>query len=787
MNSKKSWSIYTLLFFISFYLIRPYFSRYDAISQIEKTINNNLLKNELQAKECQLFDDVDGIPHIKAESELEAYACWGFIQTRDRAAQMELLRRTAYGKKAEVGSYQDIKSDFFIRIIGISEKAEEIFAQMSPNVKKLLWAYSYGVNKALSESIRFHKVYQFEKLQIFPEPWIPENSIALLLLQSLEQTKDNFIKKLDEENSKNNFGSMAQMLFSKENLPWETYITKEDDPWTIQMKTEKKSQTVNTSKIQNYQLNTQKFKELRHELFPEENWGSNSWVLSPSRTESKKAWLANDPHLNLKNPPFWYWLHIETTDFNMIGATLAGTPSFANGTNSFVSWGLTNSYLPAGNVYLVSKKEMASDNKISSSRPLIWFKFWKFEIPFFFKSYEKLNSKWPILPIELNPELNLIYHWSSLDLSAKDLEPLFDLVKTKSVKEINIIFSDLKLNSWNFVFADIEGNIGYRATGLIHRLEQKQDFGISVKSYSDILKTLSAKNYLSSEEMPHLFNPKRDYVVTANNRQWKQDLPFYLGSSNNSEFRAHRIEELLTSDVQLMNLEKIKSTQCDNQAQDARVFLPLINDYLKISSFEKDKNSELALNILNSWDLKTTTQCKECFLFRRWLSLIYENEHLNVIALYKILTDSKVFDKKHFSVNLLKYLNQSFNEYSQLIKNGSNWGNLHVNQFASLWGDDFKNTESLATPGDEETVNPGTADYWDGQKFKHRSGASQRLIIEMTNPPKVYSTLAGENTDIEIPPLNDSNYSWKKWSDCQLSQKSFPLDWSAHILKKIIL
>jgi penicillin amidase len=785
MKSKIVQTLIILLLVLIYILAKPYLSRSSYINQIERAQEQNLLKDELALKSCQLFDDKDGIAHIKAENEIVSYACWGYIQARDRAGQMDYLRRIAYGKKAEVGGYKDIKSDFFVNVVGLPDKAREIYSQMSLGSQKLLWAFSYGVNKALLEHINSHKVYEFEKMLLFPEPWIAENSIAILLLQSLEQTKDNFLRKLDEENWKKKHGEKALGLFSKENLPWATYIIKEDDSWSTQIST-KKSQTKTTELLHQHQfpINTQPIEDLRKNLFPEENWGSNSWVLSPDKTETKNAWVANDPHLSLKNPPFWYWLHVETPEFNTIGANLPGAPVFANGANPYVGWGLTNSYLPVGNLYFVPKKEIEDDPRLISFRPLIWFKFWRFKIPFFFKSFQRIDSRWPLLPLDLNPELSVIYHWSTLDLDGKGFEAFFDLTKANSAENINQILSNIKLNSWNFVFSDIKGNIGYRATGLVHRYEQKPTFGIAVKPLKEILDLLAGKKYLDKDEIPHLFNPKRGWVVTANNRQFDQSAPFFLGTSSNSEFRAHRIEELLSSTSQPMDLDKIRQIQCDYQAQDARILLPLLNGYLQ--PLAASNNTNKALAILNKWDLQTTVNCKECFLFRRWMGLIYESQNLNVISLYRSLTDPNLAKKEQFSEILSSQLEQSYQEYLALLKSDRKWGDLHINQFVHLWGEDFNKPLTIATPGDEETVSPGTSD-WDGHFFKHRSGASQRLVIEMANPPRVFSIMAGENADHETPDLNNPDLAWKKWANCQLSQRIFPLDWQSVQLSKIIL
>jgi hypothetical protein len=83
----------------------------------------------------------------------------------------------------------------------------------------------------------------------------------------------------------------------------------------------------------------------------------------------------------------------------------------------------------------------------------------------------------------------------------------------------------------------------------------------------------------------------------------------------------------------------------------------------------------------------------------------------------------------------------------------------------------------MPTPGDDHSVNPGTASWEDG-RFMHTAGASQRLVVEMTSPPTVYSVLAGPERDVEHRDLGLTGSVWDRWNHCDLEKRSFPVDWS---------
>src|SRR5206468_12836507 len=70
--------------------------------------------------------------------------------------------------------------------------------------------------------------------------------------------------------------------------------------------------------------------------------GSNNWVADGTLTASGKPLLANDPHLAARIPSIWYLAHMSAGDFDVIGATLPGTPVVALGRNRRIAWGATN-------------------------------------------------------------------------------------------------------------------------------------------------------------------------------------------------------------------------------------------------------------------------------------------------------------------------------------------------------------------------------------------------------------------------------------------------------------
>ena len=76
--------------------------------------------------------------------------------------------------------------------------------------------------------------------------------------------------------------------------------------------------------------------------------GSNDFVVGPSKTTTKTALLANDPHLGIGMPSVWYINGLrcrvvsKTCPWDVAGVTFPGVPGVVLGHNASIAWGATN-------------------------------------------------------------------------------------------------------------------------------------------------------------------------------------------------------------------------------------------------------------------------------------------------------------------------------------------------------------------------------------------------------------------------------------------------------------
>lgn len=753
---------------------------------------------------CHLWEDEQQITHIHAGDEVSAVRCMGYLHGRDRLWQMDFFRSVVQGKKSELVGFSGLKSDFLFRLLGLTNKAEKIWQTMPPEGRTFLESYALGVNQGAKEALR-KGVYEYQTLGGKPELWRPQDTLSLMLLQSFDQTKQSFQVQLDQVQAKVSVGRWGEAwkkkvtsLFQELDLPWGTPILKvgeypgpassptllpEKNALTAQEAAPPQHAGVATADV--LEPGDPFFHGLFGDVLGSVGMGSNNWVIAPSRSHSGHAWLANDPHLRLGYPPFWYWSHVTGGKWDTMGASFPGVPFIISGANQKVSWGLTNSFLPVSRLGYVSEDELT---EAVTERPVIWFRFGPLKLPFFFKTLRRTaKSSLPILPLDAPKGKAAVLRWSGYDLTAQEMMNVFKVMGARSAADADQLFSQVKVPSWNFVFADDHGSIGYRAIGRVPRFipsSRKKtskthlgyDFGIASHTLAEMEEAEAFQQIWTKEEMPHLLNPKRGYVVTANNRQWARHASLVAGNAHLESFRAFRIEELIKQTPR-HDLHSLQQIQCDTQEVDARFYLPPLIRILRNGHLT---STELAwVDALAVWDWEADLNCHSCGLFRLFMLELVNRLGLDMAGLYRLIVQEK---NPEFRAEIVKIFRLSLGQLPPLDQvERLRWGAVHLESFAHWSGLAFPGLDpspgvSIPVPGDDQTVNYSYS-TWDGQHFVATDGPSHRLIVEMAQPPRIYAVLSGENKDQLPRQLRDPDSEWSRWSQCKLRRRVFPVAW----------
>jgi penicillin amidase len=690
----------------------------------------------------------------------------GYLHGRERSWQLDFFRRTWQGRKSEVLGPSELRQDFSMRLFNLGGKAHALYESLPADIKLLLSAYAEGVNRGTAEAMARGQ-YEFKTLGYRPEPWRAEDSIALLLLQAFDQTKESFIRQIDEDGYEDEWGAKAApALFARAGVPWDTTILKPGE----QPRGAPPARVSATPAAGPRAVRGPRTAEWVRALGRGTGQGSNSWVLAPSRSRTGHAWFANDPHLDLKHPPFWQWLNIQSPEFDLIGASLPGVPAVASGATRHVAWGITNSYLNVSRLAYVPESELGPEDPVE--RPWIWVRIGSLRAPFLLKRLRRTAEGWPVLPIDAPAGRAVVLRWTGFELKASDFVGVFQLPAAADVEQADAALATFGVPSWNFVFADDRGRIGYRAVGKVPANADDVPFGIPQMSLGELRGLKAFRDFLSPDEMPHVTMPARGFVATANNRQWPEGGPWHVGRAHSEGFRAFRIEELVRATPR-HDLDSIRKIQCDVQAMDARFILPKLLQALRKPQGAREAR---AVEQLRTWDFVASRDCRACAAFQRWLDRILTDQDLDDTSLYRKLGEGDAEFERSVREELTAALDDLHVPPSGELPR---WGDVHRAYFPHLAGDERFAAAPIATPGDDQTVDPGTSE-WEGGVFHHVTGASQRLVVEMASPPRVYAVLAGPNADIDQREPDAQGGPWQRWRDCELQLRHFPLDW-AHL------
>ena len=126
--------------------------------------------------------DNEGIPHIAASTEREALYLQGFTHAQDRLFQMDVTRRQAEGTLAELLGAGALPSDVQLRTFGLRRAADRSLAILSQDVRDALSAYADGVNDYVARN-PLPPEYKALEITTF-RPWAPADSLSIIKLIS---------------------------------------------------------------------------------------------------------------------------------------------------------------------------------------------------------------------------------------------------------------------------------------------------------------------------------------------------------------------------------------------------------------------------------------------------------------------------------------------------------------------------------------------------------------------------------------------------------------------------
>lgn len=566
--------------------------------------------------------DERGIPYIEAQSEADLYFAQGYVTASERLWQMDIFRRNARGELSEIFGERTLKEDQRHRAFGSAQLAEALVEKLSPQVRAALEAYARGVN-AFIESLDGKSLPpEFQILQYKPRPWRPADSIVVgkNLAEALSTTWTTDIMRA----SLSDLPADKRAALLTETSPLDVLVVGHDKAATQKKSARGSSSTrkqgvavgVETLQALAEIVQTTERSLERIGLTAEGRAASNNWVVSGKRTATGKPLLANDPHLPPSAPSIWYMTELSAPGLHVAGVTFPGAPGVVLGHNERIAWGATNLGPDVQDVYL---EKFDKDNPRRYMTPAGWreAEVRREEIKVRKNFTDTATDTVPFEvtitrhgPIILEKEgKRYALRWTALMPDSVEFEGFFFLNRAGNWKEFTEALSRYKGPTQNFVYADVDGHIGYYGAGSIP-IRKSGDGSVPYDGSTD---EGEWTGFIPFDKLPHLYDPPSGMIVTANQRVAGSDYPYFLTHEWAAPYRARRIFTLL-QEKQKLTAEDFLAIQGDVYSIASATFAREAVKVLKGTTAMGDEKLRDALALLESWDGRLTADSRAALI-----------------------------------------------------------------------------------------------------------------------------------------------------------------------------
>jgi penicillin amidase len=592
--------------------------------------------------------DGNGIPQIYASSDEDLFMAQGYVQAQDRFYEMDVRRHMTSGRLSEMFGSSQVKNDEFLRTMGWDRVAKEEYdKKLSASTKKYLQAYAKGVNAYLKgkdgEDISLEYAALGFTNDYKPQEWTPVDSVAWLKAMAWD-LRGNMQEEIDRSLMTSRLGpKQIADLYPEYPYSRNKTITQEGQYDSVTGSYVQGSSTTTSGGTQSTSGtglagNTTAPDGLQSQLSKLYNVldnvptavgvngngiGSNSWVVGGEHTITGKPLLANDPHLSASLPSVWYQMGLHCTSvsskcqYDVSGYTFAGMPGVVIGHNQDIAWGMTNSGVDVTDLYLekITGEGYEYDGKVlpfttrketikvaGGADKTIVVRETKDGMPLLSDRDDELVKVGKKATVDSGaPDRGdgyaIALRWTALD-PGNSMDAVFQLDKASNWSEFRKASASFDVPSQNLIYADTDNHIGYQLPGKIPTRAKGDDGSLPSPGWDS---KYTWTGYIKQSELPYEYDPKRGYIVTANQAVVDKDkYPYTLTTDWGYGTRSQRITDLIEAKTKgggKISTDDMRQMQLDDSSEIAKLIVPKL---LKIDV--PDKNVRDAQKLLEGWD-----------------------------------------------------------------------------------------------------------------------------------------------------------------------------------------
>ncbi|MFW5875223.1 MAG: penicillin acylase family protein [Myxococcota bacterium] len=614
--------------------------------------------------EVEIVVDDRGIPHIYAANDVDLMFAAGRQMAVDRLFEMDLMRRRAIGRRAEVLGADYLGQDQLIRrvdIPGLAEQDLRLLTEEDPELRRMLEAWVAGVNSRI-EAIREGEAplpYGFgpDELDYEPELWTIQEAMAvpkLILFGNGSNLEFDILATALENQS----DALDAIELPRPAHPYYT-VPSDQRPAAASTSAPLSSPPEPTSAATRLDAETLsqlgRLFELPGGFDPN---GSNNWAVSGAHTDNGRSIICGDPHQPLDSPSLFYAHHLNSKDrdgtMNVAGFSFVGAPLVHLGHTEQVAWTATTNFADQMDIWAVSTDTgnavdftsiLVDGEEVRTSTRTETFHARRFDddgAPLPMEMSERKEVVMHDVPgrgvlLDLGADLGipdalatgdgnkrLLFNWVGMKGTTESLAWV-GYNRAETVEDVETSLDEWGvLTSFNWIAAD-QDDITYRVRMEIpDRDLTQQPMPTRVMDGQDG-STFWTGDMLTDDKLPAAKNPERGYLATANNDPWgfteDGDItndPWYYGSFYAPGYRAKRIHdelERLIADGPV-TAAQMEELQLDVHSQLAEEWVPLANEAWAattepdpdpdIAAYAGDPDIQELVEQMAAWDEKMT-------------------------------------------------------------------------------------------------------------------------------------------------------------------------------------
>ncbi len=769
MHLTNSTSVKKVLIYLVIILAIIFSAAYLWLTNANNHQRSGTIDFHINEAPIQVYRDAYGIPYIHGENKADVIKGQGFITAQDRLFFIEFYRAIIAGRAAAIVGNSMLDSDIQMRVLDMTRLGKRTYSHLREDSRQFLQWYCDGYNAYLNTMDNEFPL-ELSLLGMVPTLLTAEEMVAIIHFvgYSQSQNMDDEILSLNLLALTNNDTGLLPLNINPDRNSQHdvkidsSYFLKETDYIGL-------NETTPPSTID----------------IP--NLGSNNWAVSPAKAENGKVMVGNDPHLDARLlPGIFHPIGLSCPSFTSVGVAIPGVPGLIIGRNEHMAFGVTNAYGDSQDLCI----EKINGHKYLSKDE--WADFTVREEIIKVKDAEYVTIKiratvnGPVISdfesFGIKTDEVVTLSWSPAHTTSPSLG-LENFLESKTVYEFKQALYSIDNLFFNFIFGDKEDNIAHQTTGLVP-IRRNQHGAIPHRHALDG----KWEGFIPKEEMPHMINPERAWVGTANHDPRTENYPYYYSAHFSTHYRYSRIKEIMETTLSL-STEDGWDINIDCKNMQAQSLLPLIIPALQSHEETLPLAEELAAwNLEDKVDLIGPTIYNTLYdILARELLADDIPEKISTQFWDKTYFWSQRVDKIMFSpsdyidnknTDKTETLNDVIISAGLLTKEKLNkvlgpemsswqWGNIHTIRFASPikqtgFGSSFLGAEEFPKNGSNNTLNRAGYLVEEDGTYTTQWLTTFRMVADLSDDEKMIGVLAGGSSSRILHPYYKSQLTkWK--------------------------